>query len=113
MHALSMGAPPQDQLAYSDVSIFDGISVVKHRVRSGGIATFYGPSCHMSRSTNGVGSGTLRLRGVHGHGNASLEPVDFSVRYMQSDSVYRVQRSDGTAYQVMPDGTTAPIPAFA
>jgi hypothetical protein len=32
---------------------------------------------------------------------------------MEPSSIYRVQREDATAYQVNPDGTTTPIPAFA
>ena len=42
-----------------------------------------------------------------------LEPSDWTVVSMNSESVYRVQRHDGTAYRVNPDGTTSPIPAFA
>ncbi len=42
-----------------------------------------------------------------------LEPADFNVVSMNAASVYRVQRRNGTAYQLLPDGTARTIPAFA
>ena len=42
-----------------------------------------------------------------------LEPSDWSVEKMNASSRYRVQRNDGTAYRVNPDGTTTQIPVFA
>jgi hypothetical protein len=42
-----------------------------------------------------------------------LEPTDFLVESMAPGSEYRVQRSDGTAYRLNPDGSSTPIKAFA
>lgn len=41
-----------------------------------------------------------------------LEPADWTVYFMHPTSVYWVQRSDNTAYQVNPNGTTTVIPQF-
>jgi hypothetical protein len=46
-------------------------------------------------------------------GSTALEPADFTVTYMHPDSIYRVQRPDGTAYQINPDGSDDVIAAFA
>jgi hypothetical protein len=46
-------------------------------------------------------------------GNAELEAGNFSIGVMDPASVYRVQRRNGTAYQLNPNGTTTTIAQFA
>jgi hypothetical protein len=46
-------------------------------------------------------------------GSTALELADFTVTWMHVDSVYRVQRPNGTAFQVNPDGSSDVIAAFA
>ena len=41
-----------------------------------------------------------------------LEPADFDLTAAHSDSIFRVQRADGTAYQLLGNGTVTTIPAF-
>ena len=41
-----------------------------------------------------------------------LEPSDFNLSDARSDSVFRVQRSDGTAYELRGNGSVTPIAAF-
>jgi chitodextrinase len=45
-------------------------------------------------------------------GNRELEPSDFRVDSMAPESVIRVQQKNGTAYQVLPNGTTRTIEPF-
>jgi hypothetical protein len=42
-----------------------------------------------------------------------LEPAIWTVVSMHPESIYRVQREDGTAYQLQPDGSTTVIRRFA
>src|SRR5690606_14444178 len=42
-----------------------------------------------------------------------LEPSDFDLRFARSDSVFRVQRANGTAYRLTGDGRVTSISAFA
>lgn len=42
-----------------------------------------------------------------------LEPAFWTVVSMHPESIYRVQREDGTAYQLQPDRSTTVIPGFA
>jgi hypothetical protein len=44
--------------------------------------------------------------------NTNLEPANWTVDFMDAQSIFRVQRADGTAYQVLPNGTKPVISAF-
>jgi hypothetical protein len=114
MHALSVGAPPSEyQSAYVDSRIFDGIAIVNHVVPTTGITTFSG-SIVPRVSVNEVQGAPSRFDFVNctTDGTSPLEPTDFAVTSMRPTSVYRVQRVEGTAFTVDPDGSSTVIPAF-
>lgn len=112
VHALSAG-PPQDQLAYLDARIYDAVSIVNHLVPTSGTATFYGSTLsHVTIGESAGGSSRYDFVSCTSDGATSLEPADFSVNRMRPTSVYRVQRPDGSAFQVLADGTATEVPAF-
>jgi hypothetical protein len=67
---------------------------------------------HIEESTaaDHAGRGDFTCWTVRG---AELEPSDFMVRSMNPTSTYRVQRRNGTAYRLLPNGTAQTIAPFA
>ncbi len=94
-------------LRWSDSDFSDGIAISTHTQVSEAPALVTDSRC-----------GPVYLNEVGGQFGeydflrTGLEPPDWTVVSMHPSSVYRVQREDGTAYQVHPDGTTSPIASF-
>jgi hypothetical protein len=114
MHALSVGSPPSAyQSMYADSQIHDGISVVNHVVPATGITSIVGSTVRKV-SVNETQGAPAHYDFVNctTDGTTPVEPTDFAVTSMRPTSVYRVQRPDGSAFQVEPDGVSIVIPAF-
>jgi hypothetical protein len=108
LHSVSVSAP-SGPLRWTDSNFDDGIQVVKHTLAPENPAVIADSPC----STVSVAEAGGRAGGAYDFIRTGLEPSDWTVSSMDPSSVYRVQRADGTAYRVNPDGTIAPIPAFA
>ena len=108
LHAVSATAA-SGPLRWIDSNFADGIEVVQHTLAPENPAVIVDSPC----STVVVAEAGGRAGGAYDFIRTGLEPSDWTVSSMHPSSVYRVQRADGTAYRVNPDGTTAPIPAFA
>jgi hypothetical protein len=108
LHAVSASAP-SGPLRWTDSNFADGIEVTQHTLAPQNPAMIADSPCSSVRVADSGG----HAAGAYDFIRTGLEPSDWTVTSMHPSSVYRVQRSDGTAYQVMPDGTTAPIPSFA
>jgi hypothetical protein len=113
LHSLSAGAP-SDRLAYRDARMYDGMAVANHKVPTTGVAILSDSIVsHVWVEEARGAPAEYDFVNCTKDGSTSLEPADFTVRDMLPDSVYRVQRGDGTAYQVNPNGTSSDIPSFA
>lgn len=108
LHAVSVSAAT-GPLRWNDSNFDDGIEVVRHTLKPEGPAVIEDSPC----SAVVVAESGSKAGGAYDFIRTGLEPSDWTVSSMHRSSVYRVQRANGTAYRVMPDGTTAPIPAFA
>ena len=107
LHAVSVntaGGP----LRWTDSHFEDGIQVVKHTLAPQNPAVFADSPCSAVIVSEAGG----HAGGAYDFIRTGLEPSDWTVSSMAASSVYRVQRADGTAYRVNPDGTTSAIPAF-
>ena len=102
--AVSNGNPA---LSFSNVNV-DGVVFERHAVPSGAAATFTDCTLRWVSVSEGAKYG-----GRYDFVRTDLEPDDWSVLSMDPQSVYRVQRRDGTAYRMDADGTSTAIPAFA
>jgi len=102
-------AVPSGPLRWIDSNFDDGMQVVQHRVAPQNPALIADTPC--SRVVVAEAGG--QAPGAYDFVRTGLEPSDWTVEAMAPSSVYRVQRADSTAYRVYPDGSTAPIPAFA
>lgn len=113
MHALS-ASESDDQMAYRDSRMYDGLAVGNHVVSTTGVAAFYGSVISRVWVEEERGSPSrFDFVSCTSDGSTSLEPAEFTVMHMVPDSAYRVQRGDGTAYQVNPNGTSTIISTFA
>jgi len=107
LHAVS--ATATTGLRWLNSNFADRIEITQHRLPPHGAAQIADSPC----SSVMVAERGGRAGGAYDFIRTGLEPSDWTVSSMDPSSVYRVQRADGTAYQVMPDGTTESIPTFA
>jgi hypothetical protein len=101
--------PGPAPLTVSDMET-DGILFGEHVLTSSFPAVIRDSTCHWAKVSEG--QEPQNHQGRYDLVSTDLEPVNWTVSYMHPLSVYRVQRSNGTAYQVMPNGTTPSISAF-
>jgi hypothetical protein len=108
LHAVSVAAD-SGPLRWIDSNFADGIEVIPHRLAPQAPALIVDSPCSFVLVAEADG----QAGGAYDFIRTGLEPSDWTVSSMHGSSVYRVQRADGTAYRVKPDGTIAPIAAFA
>jgi hypothetical protein len=94
-------------LRWNDSNFFDGVAITTHTQESEAPAIVADSRCGAVLVLEEEGRA-----GQYDFLRTDLEPDDWDVVAMHPQSVYRVQRTDGTAYQVNPDGSTTVIAPF-
>lgn len=100
---------PKDQLQWNDCFFADGVVVGKHAKSDADQPALLVDTTCTSVAVDERG----RAASAYDFIRCGLEPEDWAVKSMNRGSRFRVQRSDRTAYQLLPDGSTTPIPPFA
>ncbi len=90
-----------------------GVALVRHNIEGVPLGAFLYVDCDFRGAGVPVRVDDAANRsGSYDFVRCGLEPGDFDVVSMHPDSELRVQRENGTAYRLEPDGTATPIAAF-